>query len=99
MVIEIEVLDPETYAEYVRRVPATVLHYGGRYLVRGGPIVPLVGGWKPERIVILEFPSAEQLQRWNSSPEYLEVAPLRERSARTRAIAVEGAPAALSRPS
>jgi uncharacterized protein (DUF1330 family) len=90
MVLEIEVQDPETYAEYVGKVPATVEKYGGRYLVRGGRVIPLAGEWTPERMVILEFPTMEQMERWNASSEYAEVAPLRMRAAKTRAIALEG---------
>lgn len=90
MIIEIEVLDEGTYAEYVQKVPATVAEYGGRYLVRGGPVTPLTGDWRPERIIVLEFPSAQQMREWNSSPEYLELAPIRTKATRTRAIAVEG---------
>jgi uncharacterized protein (DUF1330 family) len=90
MIIEIEVVDKEIYTEYMEKVPATVEKYGGRYIVRGGAVTPLTGGWRPERMIVLEFPSAEQMQRWNFSPEYLELAPLRIRSAKTRAIAVEG---------
>jgi uncharacterized protein (DUF1330 family) len=90
MIIEIEIIDKDTYAEYMDKAPATVRKYGGRYVVRGGAVTPLTGDWRPERIIILEFPSAEQMQRWNLSPEYLELAPLRVRSTKTRAIAVEG---------
>jgi uncharacterized protein (DUF1330 family) len=90
MVIEITVQDAQMYAEYMERVPATVEKYGGRYVVRGGPVTPFTGDWNPERIIILEFPTAEQMQRWNSSPEYLELAPLRMSSTKTRAIALEG---------
>ena len=90
MVIEVEVLDPDVYAEYVARVPAVVEKYGGRYLVRGGEVVPLTGDWQPERMVILEFPSMERMTAWNFSPEYLELAQIRARSARTRAVALRG---------
>lgn len=90
MIIEVEVVDEDIYAEYMEKVPATVEKYGGRYIVRGGAVTPLTGGWHPERIIVLEFPSTEQMQRWNFSPEYLELAPLRIRSAKTKAIAVEG---------
>jgi uncharacterized protein (DUF1330 family) len=41
-------------------------------------------------VVILEFPTAQHMERWNASPEYAAVAPLRARSATTRAIALEG---------
>jgi uncharacterized protein (DUF1330 family) len=90
MVIEVTVRDREVYAEYMRRVPATVEQYGGRYVVRGGRVVALTGDWNPERVVILEFPTAQHMERWNASPEYAAVAPLRARSATTRAIALEG---------
>ena len=90
MVIEIEVHDPETYAEYMHRIPETVEKYGGRYLVRGGPVLALTGDWRPERIVIVEFPTFQQMWTWNASPEYQELAPMRIQSAKTRAIALEG---------
>jgi uncharacterized protein (DUF1330 family) len=48
MVLEIVVKDPSTYAKYVERVPAVVEKYGGRYLVRGGPVISQEGGWEPE---------------------------------------------------
>jgi uncharacterized protein (DUF1330 family) len=52
MVIEAEVLEPAAYAEYMARVPAVVEKYGGRYLVRGGEVIPLSGEWRPERVII-----------------------------------------------
>ena len=33
---QIDVTDPEAYKEYAAKVPATIAHFGGRYLVRGG---------------------------------------------------------------
>jgi uncharacterized protein (DUF1330 family) len=92
MVIEIEIKDQSTYAEYLDKVPATVQSHGGRYLVRGGEVTTIGGDWHPERIIILEFPSMDDLRGWLSSPEYAELAPLRLRSTRSRAIAVEGCP-------
>lgn len=41
MIIEVEVKDPDLYAEYVDQVPAVIARYGGRYLVRGGKVTPL----------------------------------------------------------
>jgi uncharacterized protein (DUF1330 family) len=91
MVIEVtKIVDPDTYAEYQRRVPATVEKYGGRYVVRGGAVVSLTGDWNPARMVVLEFPSMERMTEWNFSSDYLELVPLRTRSTKTRAIALEG---------
>ena len=90
LIIEIEVIDPELYSRYVERVPETVELYNGKYLVRGGPVFPMSGNWVPERVIVLEFPSMDQVKKWSTSPEYLSIAPFRQQSTRSRAIAVQG---------
>jgi uncharacterized protein (DUF1330 family) len=90
MIIEIKVKDAEVYAEYVENVRAVVEEHGGRYLVRGGVVTPLSGDWNPERMIVIEFETAEQVRRCFNSAEYLELAPLREQSAVSRAIVVDG---------
>lgn len=90
MIVEIEVLDSGLYGEYVRKVPETVGKHGGEYLARGEGIKPLAGGWEPERIIVLRFPGWSELESWLGSPEYRRLAPLREKSTRSRAVALEG---------
>ena len=91
MIAEIlEVTDEESYGEYVRRVPEIIKQYGGRYLARSNEILPISGDWKPDRLIILEFPDAESLRACFGSPQYRAVAPLRERATRSRSLAVPG---------
>ncbi len=90
MIIDVEVTDADTYAEYVQRVPATVEKYDGQYLARGGDVEVLAGDWRPERIIVLEFPSSDHLKQWLMSPEYVALAPIRQKSTNTRAIVVQG---------
>ena len=90
LIIDIAIIDQDVYGEFVARVSAVVEQYGGRYLVRGGEVVALAGDWQPERIVLIEFESVEQVQEFFASLEYLAILPLREQSAATRAIIVEG---------
>ncbi len=90
LIIDIEIHDPDLYAEYVRRVPATVKQFGGRYLARGGRIEAVAGGWNPQRIILIEFPSSQHVRRWLSSEEYRVLAELREKSAKGKAIIVDG---------
>jgi uncharacterized protein (DUF1330 family) len=88
---EIEVTDPATYEDYRKQVPAVVTKYGGRFVVRGGKVETLEGGWSPKRIVVLEFPSMEQAQKFYRSAEYAPLIKLRERASRGKLILVEGA--------
>lgn len=88
---EIEVTDAAAYDEYRKQVLATIEKYGGRFLVRGGDVEPLEGGWSPKRIVVLEFPSLQQARTWYRSPEYAPLIKLRQKGSRGKLIAVQGA--------
>jgi uncharacterized protein (DUF1330 family) len=92
VVVDIEVNDPGTYEDYKRLAPPPIAAYGGRYLARGGRTATLEGDWSPARLVILEFPSLERAQEWWASVEYAEAKALRQRSASTRMVVVEGLP-------
>jgi len=88
---EIEVTDPAGYEDYRKQVLAVVTKYGGKFIVRGGRVEPLEGGWAPKRIVALEFPTMEQAQKWYRSPEYAPLIELRKKASRGKLILVEGA--------
>lgn len=88
---EIEVTDPAAYDEYRRQVLATIEKYGGRFLVRGGDVEALEGGWSPKRIVVLEFATLQQARMWYRSPEYAPLIKLRQKGSRGKLIAVQGA--------
>jgi len=80
----------DTYEKYIKKVRFIVEKYKGRYLSRGGKVTPIFGNWDPERIILIEFPSAEYVGRWLNSPEYKKIAGLREQSTITKAIMVDG---------
>ncbi|HJY77122.1 MAG TPA: DUF1330 domain-containing protein [Burkholderiales bacterium] len=88
---EIDVTDPAVYDDYRKQVLATIQKYGGKFVVRGGKVEPLEGGWAPKRLVMLEFPSMEQAQKWYRSGEYAPLIALRQRASRGRLVLVEGA--------
>jgi uncharacterized protein (DUF1330 family) len=90
MVIDSTVKDRARYQEYISRVPETLARFGGRYLSRGNRVIPLFGDWKPERMILIEFPDERRIRDWLVSPEYLAIAPLREAGAASRAVILEG---------
>ena len=89
MIIQSTIKNAERYNQYIAQVSPIVEKYGGRYHVRGENIRPL-SSWKPERMVVIEFPSEESIHKWLTSPEYASIAPLREEGADAQAIIVEG---------
>ena len=91
VIAEVEVTDPALYEDYRKQVAATVQQHGGRFIVRGGAIEPLEGGWVPKRLVLLEFATMQKALGWYRSPEYAPLIKLRQRASRGRLVAVEGA--------
>ncbi|HLI10058.1 MAG TPA: DUF1330 domain-containing protein [Alphaproteobacteria bacterium] len=91
VIADVKVKNQETYDTYRKQVLATVEKYGGRFAVRGGAVEPLEGGWKPERIVVLEFPDAKAAKAWYGSKEYSPLIRLRQSASEGRIILVEGA--------
>jgi uncharacterized protein (DUF1330 family) len=89
-VANVGVTDPDRYAEYRDKVPATVAAYGGKYLARGGTLEVLEGDWDPQSLTILEFESMERFHKWYNSPEYAPLKQLRSETAVTEYVLVEG---------
>jgi uncharacterized protein (DUF1330 family) len=93
LIADIEVTDTQGYEEYKKRVPAVIADYGGRYLARGGATEVLEGDWHPRRNAIIEFPSMAAFKAFWHSPGYAPLRELRERSASSNLVVVEGVPA------
>jgi uncharacterized protein (DUF1330 family) len=90
VIVDVQVHDPVVYEEYKSLTPAAIAAHGGRFVVRGGATEVLEGDWQPGRVVVLEFDSVERARRWWASAEYAPAKALRQKSAATRMILVEG---------
>ncbi len=90
LIADIEVTDVAGYEEYKQRVPAVIAAFGGRYLVRGGTTEVLEGTWQPKRNAVIEFPSMASLKAFWESADYQPLRELRERSARSTLVAMNG---------
>jgi len=90
LIADIEVTDPVGYDEYKKRVPAVIAAHGGRYLARGGASEVLEGTWRPKRSAIIEFPDRASLKAFWDSPEYRPLRDMRERSAKSNVVVIEG---------
>jgi uncharacterized protein (DUF1330 family) len=88
--VRIHVSDPDAFARYRAAVPAVIAAYGGRYLVRGGDVEVLEGGYDGSRVIVLEFPDMDAARRFWNSPEYAQVRKLREGAAELQVWAVPG---------
>ena len=90
LVVDITVHDSEPYKEYARQVPPFIEKHGGVYHVRGGVTEVREGGWSPERLVVVEFPSKEDAKAFLDDPGYQPVAEIRHRAATTNMVIADG---------
>ena len=91
LIAEVDVADTAAYEEYKKITPGAVAAYGGRFIVRGGTLESKEGGWKPARLVVVEFPSMEQARKFYDSPEYAPALAIRLKAAKSRLVLVDGA--------
>lgn len=89
LVGEVEVTDPEVFAQYLPLAAASIKQYGGTYLARGARTEVLEGP-PAKRMVITKFESEAAMRRWIESPEYAEAKVLRRKSSTMRMVMLEG---------
>jgi len=99
VVLDITVHDTVMYGQYTIEIKPIVKKYGGKYLVRSGgvgfekdpdkEVILGEGNWNPNRLIILEWNSMEELQNFMNSAENQKVAQLRNNSASTKSVIVK----------
>jgi len=76
---------------YLDAAMRTAGEHGGEYIARGGATTVLEGDWEPERMVIIEFATMEDLRSWYDSEEYQKWAKVRQQYAPgSKLVALEG---------
>ena len=84
------ITDPAKFDNYLRQAIPIIERFGGRYLTRVGAHEVLDGNWRPNRVVIIEFPDIAAARGLYSSAEYQPLIALRRSAATDVIIAVEG---------
>ena len=90
VIARVNVTDPDKYKGYTALTPAAIAKNGGKFLVRGGPVVTMEGDDESRRIVVVEFDTVEAAKAFYDSPEYREARDARENAADLQMIVVEG---------
>ena len=78
--------DMERFKPYAEAVPAVVKSFGGRFLARGGTVTPLAGAFVPERVVLIEFASADDALGFYTSDSYAPLLKIRLATTEARLV-------------
>lgn len=90
LVLDFSVSDLPGFLPYVDAIPAFIEKHGARYIVRGVEPMVMEGDWRPERMVILEFPSRGNAEAFLNDPEAQALFARRHRTTDSKLVLVEG---------
>ncbi len=90
LVLDFAVRDLARFMTYVNEIPAHIARHSGKYIVRGVEPTAIEGDWKPERMVILEFPERRNAQAFLSDPEIQNLFNVRHTTTTSKLVLVDG---------
>lgn len=91
VISEVQVLDEAQGQRYCELAAASITRHGGRYIIRGAAPEVSQGEWPADqRVVVVEFPSMQQLRGWYSSSDYAEALTVRQTALDRRLLFVDG---------
>jgi uncharacterized protein (DUF1330 family) len=90
LVLDLTVHDLAGFKPYIAAIPAFIEKHAGRYIVRGVQPTIMEGDWKPERMVVIEFPARENAEAFLSDPDCQDLFGVRHRTTTSRLVLVDG---------
>ena len=90
LIANVDIKDAEKFKDYMKATPPVIKQFGGNFLVRGGDFEICEGNWNPKRLVVVEFESMQKAKQFYNSPEYKAIIDLRQSSAYTEWVFVDG---------
>ena len=90
LVLDFSVNDFGGFRKYVAEIPAFIARHSGRYLVQGVQPTTIEGDWKPERMVILEFPERAKAEAFLGDPDIQDLFKVRHATTTSKLVLVDG---------
>lgn len=90
LVLDLTVKDFGRFRRYIAEIPAFIAKHSGRYIVQGAQPTPIEGDWKPERMVIIEFPEREKAEAFLGDPEIHDLFKVRHETTTSKLVLADG---------
>ena len=90
LVLDFSVNDFSGFRKYIAEIPAFIEKHSGRYIVRGVQPTTIEGDWKPEHMVILEFPEREKAEAFLRDPQIQDLFKVRHDTTTSKLVLVDG---------
>ena len=90
LMLDLTVNDFGGFKKYIAEIPAFIAKHSGKYIVQGVQPTIIEGDWKPERIVILEFPARKNAEAFLGDPEIQELFKIRHATTTSKLVLTDG---------
>ena len=90
VIFDVEIHNPDRYKDFMNQVKPALEAAGARYLSRGGAHHVYEGDWIPRRIVLMEFPSVADFDKFYYGPVYQGLKSIRDECNSSRLVSVDG---------
>jgi uncharacterized protein (DUF1330 family) len=90
LVLDLTVNDFAGFRTYIAEIPAFIAKHSGKYLVQGTVPTPIEGDWKPERMVIIEFPERKNAEAFLGDPKIQDLFKVRHATTTSRLVLADG---------
>lgn len=90
LVLDLSVNDFGGFRKYIAEIPAFIAKHGGKYIVQGAEPTAIEGDWKPERMVIIEFPAREKAEAFLGDPTIQDLFKVRHETTTSKLVLVDG---------
>lgn len=90
LVLDLVVNDFAGFRTYMAEIPAHIARHSGRYIVQGAVPEIIEGDWKPERLVILEFPARANAEAFLGDPAIQDLFRIRHATTTSKLVLVDG---------
>jgi uncharacterized protein (DUF1330 family) len=90
LVLDLSINDFGGFRKYIAAIPAFIEKHGGKYIVQGVKPTYIEGDWKPERMVIIEFPERQNAEAFLSDPDIQDLFKVRHDTTTSKLVLVDG---------
>ena len=90
LILDLTINNLRGFAPYIAAIPAFIAKHGGKYIVQGSQPTVMEGDWKPERVVVIEFPARANAEAFLGDPECQDLFKARHETTTSRLVLVDG---------
>ena len=90
LILDLTIHNFNEFREYIEKIPEFIKKHSGRYVVQGVEPELMEGDWKPERVVVIEFPSKNNAREFLQDPDAQTLFTLRHKTTTSQLILVDG---------